>query len=256
MNRINLLFKEKSNILSIYFTAGHPTLNSTVPVIKALSDSGADMIEIGMPFSDPMADGPVIQSSSSVALKNGMSLKLMFSQLKDIRKITDIPLLLMGYLNPVLQYGMEKFCSDCAMAGIDGIILPDLPLDIYQKEYRQVFEKYGLFNIFLITPQTSAERIRMIDDASNGFVYMVSSSSTTGMKKGFSTEQFDYFERIRDMKLKNPSLVGFGISTHESFATVCQYARGAIIGSAFVKMLAGSSDLEMDIGKFIKEIRG
>ncbi|MFO7369651.1 MAG: tryptophan synthase subunit alpha [Bacteroidales bacterium] len=256
MNRINRLFKEKSNILSIYFTAGHPTLNSTEPVIKALSDSGADMIEIGMPFSDPMADGPVIQSSSSVALKNGMSLKLMFSQLKDIRKITDIPLLLMGYLNPVLQYGVEKFCSDCAEAGIDGIILPDMPMDIYQEEYQQVFEKNGLFNIFLISPQTSDERIRMIDDASNGFIYMVSSSSTTGVKKGFSPEQVTYFERIRDMRLKNPSLVGFGISTHESFATVCQYARGAIIGSAFVKMLAGSSDLEMDIGKFIQEIRG
>lgn len=256
MNRINRLFKEKSNILSIYFTAGHPTLNSTVPVIKALSDSGADMIEIGMPFSDPMADGPVIQSSSSVALKNGMSLKLLFSQIKDIRTFTDIPLLLMGYLNPVLQYGMENFCRDCAEAGIDGIILPDLPLDIYQEEYRQVFEKNGLFNIFLITPQTSDERIRMIDDASKGFVYMVSSSSTTGMKTGFSPEQVTYFERIRELKLNNPQLVGFGISTHESFATVCQYAQGAIIGSAFVKMLAGSGDLEMDIRKFIKEIRG
>ena len=256
MNRINRLFKEKSNILSIYFTAGHPALNSTVPVIKALSDAGANMIEIGMPFSDPMADGPVIQSSSSVALKNGMSLKLLFSQLKDIRRTTDIPLLLMGYINPVLQYGMEKFCGDCAEAGIDGIILPDLPLDVYQEEYRQVFEENGLHNIFLISPQTSAERIRMIDDASNGFVYMVSSSSTTGMKKGFSPEQVDYFERIREMRLKNPSLVGFGISTHESFATVCQYAGGAIIGSAFVKMLADSKDLDNDIMKFVKEIKG
>ncbi len=256
MNRINRLFKEKSNILSIYFTAGHPTLNSTVPVIKALSDAGADMIEIGMPFSDPMADGPVIQCSSSVALKNGMSLKLLFSQLKDIRKTTDIPLLLMGYLNPVLQYGMEKFCDDCAEAGIDGIILPDLPLDVYQEEYRQIFEKHGLRNIFLISPQTSAERIRIINEASNGFVYMVSSSSTTGMKTGFSQEQIAYFERIRDMKLSNPSLVGFGISTHESFATVCQYASGTIIGSAFVKMLAESKDLDSDILKFVKEIRG
>jgi tryptophan synthase alpha chain len=240
----------------VYFTAGHPYVDSAPVIIKALADAGADMIEIGMPFSDPIADGPVIQNSSSIALKNGMSLKLLFEQLKDIRKEVDIPLLFMGYLNPVMQYGMENFCRDCAACGIDGIILPDLPLDVYQEEYQEVFNKYSLQNIFLISPQTSAERIRIIDDASNGFVYMVSSSSTTGMKTGFSPEQVAYFERIREMNLKNPTLVGFGISNRDGFATVCKYAGGAIIGSAFVRMLAESIDLEPDISKFVKEIRG
>jgi tryptophan synthase alpha chain len=244
MNRINRLFKDKSdNILSIYFTAGHPTMDSTVPVIKALAKAGVDMIEIGMPFSDPMADGPVIQGSSTV-------------ELKDIRKEVDIPLLLMGYLNPVMQYGMKNFCHDCAASGIDGTILPDLPLDVYMEEYQEVYNKYSLQNIFLISPQTSAERIRIIDDASHDFVYMVSSSSTTGMRSSFSPEQLTYFKRIRDMKLKNPSLVGFGISNHESFASVCKYSGGAIIGSAFVKMLAESKDLKNDIPKFIHGILG
>jgi tryptophan synthase alpha chain len=256
MNRINRLFQNKSNnILSIYFTAGHPAVDSTVPIIKALSLAGADMIEIGMPFSDPMADGPVIQSSSTRALKNGMSLKLLFSQLRDIRKDVDNPLLLMGYLNPVLQYGVEKFCDKCAETGIDGIILPDLPMDVYEEEYKSVFEKFGLHNIFLISPQTSADRIKKIDSRSHGFVYMVSSSSTTGVKGSFSQEQVTYFKRLKDMKLRNPKLIGFGISNHESFATACKYAQGVIIGSAFVKMLSQTTDLNKDIKRFVEGIK-
>jgi tryptophan synthase alpha chain len=257
MNRINRLFQDKpGNILSVYFTAGYPVLDSTVPVIKALAKAGVDMIEIGIPFSDPMADGPVIQKSSTVALKNGMSLRLLFSQLKDIRKETDIPLLLMGYLNPVFQFGMERFCQDCAATGIDGIILPDLPLQVYQHDYQTIFEQHGLHNIFLISPQTGSDRIKAIDDASRGFVYLVSSSSTTGVKEKFSPQQITYFERVRDMKLKNPSLVGFGISNHEGFTTVCKYAQGAILGSAFVDMLTESKDTDGDIGRFVSAIRG
>lgn len=256
MNRINKLFQHKpSDILSIYFTAGHPALDSAPAIIKALANAGTDMIEIGMPFSDPMADGPVIQSSSTRALKNGMSLKLLFSQLQDIRKEVSIPLLLMGYLNPVLQYGMERFCRDCAKTGIDGIILPDLPLDVYQEEYQEMFEKHELRNIFLISPQTSDNRIRKIDSVSKAFVYMVSSSSTTGIRGGFSKEQTAYFERIRNMKLNNPELIGFGISNHSSFAAVCNYAQGAIIGSAFVKLLEEKGFSEATVMDFIREIR-
>lgn len=257
MNRIDKLFQQKQReILSIYFTAGHPSLDSAKTVIKALSAAGADMIEIGIPFSDPMADGPVIQSSSSVALKNGMSVKLLFSQLKDIRKETNIPLLFMGYLNPVLQYGIEKFCADCAGIGIDGVILPDLPLDVYGKEYRAIFEKNGIYNICLITPQTTVERIRKIDDAGSGFIYMVSSSSTTGIRNSFGEKQIAYFRRIQEMKLKNPTLVGFGISTKESYYMASQYASGVIVGSAFVKMLSESKDLESDIPLFIGRLKG
>lgn len=284
MNRINRLFQNKSrNILSIYFTAGYPSVDSTVPVIRALAKAGVDMIEIGMPFSDPMADGPVIQSSSNKALKNGMSLKLLFDQLKNIRKEVEIPLLLMGYLNPVLQYGVEKFCSDCKTTCIDGIILPDLPLEEYLGEsgpllgdvnnhnhhnhhnlpagqagnpnLHTLFTLHNLHNIFLISPQTSPGRIAKIDSISKGFVYMVSSSSTTGAKGRFTLEQISYFERIRDMKIKNPALIGFGISDHENFAVACKYASGAIIGSAFVKMLSEARDLEKDILTFIDGIK-
>ena len=256
MNRINALFQNKQkNILSVYFTAGHPSINSTTEIIRTLANSGVDMIEIGMPFSDPMADGPIIQNSSNTALKNGMSLKILFQQLNDIRQDVKIPVLLMGYLNPVLQYGMEKFCSDAASIGIDGIILPDLPLEVYQKEYQSVFTGYGLHNIFLVTPQTKEERIRKIDALGNGFIYMVSSSSTTGIKGIFGPDQVDYFERMQDMKLKNPMLIGFGISNNESFNTVCKYAHGAIIGSAFVKMISESEDIRGNIISFVKEIK-
>jgi len=256
MNRINRLFQSKQkNILSIYFTAGFPLLDSAPSIIKALADAGTNMIEIGMPFSDPMADGPVIQSSSNTALKNGMSLRLLFDQLKDIRKIVDIPLLLMGYLNPVLQYGMDKFCRDCVETGIDGVILPDLPLEVYLGEAKNIINNYNLHNIFLISPQTSADRIKKIDSASHGFIYLLSSSATTGIKGSFSQEQILYFERINEMKLKNSTLIGFGISNHASFTNACKYAQGAIIGSAFVKMLAQTTNMMNDIGKFISEIR-
>jgi tryptophan synthase alpha chain len=269
MNRINNLFRTKqSNILSVYFTAGHPDVDSAPVIIKALADAGVDMVEIGMPFSDPIADGPVIQSSSNIALKNGMSLKLLFHQLKNIREEVEIPLLLMGYLNPVLQYGMENFCRDCATVGIDGVILPDLPLEVYENNsfekgsksgsynnLKGLFSAHNLLNIFLISPQTSEDRIRKIDTISGGFVYMVASSSTTGIKGAFRQDQIDYFQRIKDMKLKNPSLAGFGISNHESFEMVCRYAKGAIIGSAFVNMLSGSKDMFGDISSFVNNIK-
>lgn len=275
MNRINRLFQNKpDHILSIYFTAGYPALDSTISVIKALDQAGTDMIEIGIPFSDPMADGPVIQSSSTEALKNGMSLKFLFKQLKEIRKEVDIPLLLMGYLNPVLQYGIERFCQDCETTGIDGIILPDLPLEVYLGEsgslfndhkkhssassagrLHNLFARHGLHNTCLISPQTSEERIRKIDRSSEGFVYMVSSSSTTGVKGSFTEEQIAYFSRIRNMELKNPALIGFGISNHENFETACQFAQGAIIGSAFVKRMGERGADEEEIRKFVKEIK-
>jgi len=239
----------------VYFTAGHPELNATASIIRSLEEAGADMVEIGIPFSDPMADGPVIQSSSSIALKNGMSLKLLFQQLRDLRKEVKIPLLLMGYLNPVLQYGFERFCSDCETIGIDGIILPDLPMDIFEGEFRSVFESHGLVNIFLVTPQTAEVRIRYIDKSSDAFIYMVSSSSTTGVKGSFGKEQIEYFRRIQEMNLDNPVLAGFGISNHESFETVCRYSHGAIIGSAFVKMLSESQNIRTDIKGFVSEIK-
>jgi tryptophan synthase alpha chain len=257
MNRINQIFEYKTgNILSVYFTAGYPAVDDTTGIIKSLAHAGADMIEIGIPFSDPMADGPVIQQSSDRALKNGMSLKLLFTQLKDIRKAVNVPLLLMGYLNPVMQYGMERFCHDCAETGIDGIILPDLPLEVYREDYQSVFEKHNLHNIFLISPQTSSERVHKIDDVSRGFIYMVSSSSTTGVKGGFTPEQTTYFERIRNMKLASPALIGFGISNHESFATACKFAQGTIIGSAFVKILGEKGYTETAIKEFVSGIRG
>jgi tryptophan synthase alpha chain len=268
MNRINNLFQTKAGqILSVFFTAGYPTLHSTVGIITSLAKAGADMIEIGMPFSDPMADGPVIQKSSDVALKNGMNMSLLFSQLKDIRKETDIPLLLMGYLNPVMHYGIEKFCDECEKAGIDGVILPDLPLEVFledsgkvlgsqaQGSLKDLFEHHNLHAVFLISPQTHTERIREIDRISNGFLYMVSSSSTTGIKSGFDPFQKSYFERIRDMKLKNPRLIGFGISNHENFSNACKYAKGAIIGSAFVNMLGTAKNPDEAISKFVEGIK-
>ncbi|HEX2935187.1 MAG TPA: tryptophan synthase subunit alpha [Bacteroidales bacterium] len=255
MNRIDRLFQErKNNILSIYFTAGHPEVNSTPEILVQLEKSGVNMVEIGMPFSDPLADGPVIQDSSTKALKNGMNMKLLFDQLKNIRAKVNIPLLLMGYLNPVLHFGVENFCAMCREAGIDGVILPDLPLDEYEQHYKAIFEKYDLRFIFLITPQTSDERIRMIDSISKGFIYMVSSSSTTGVKSAIAEKQLEYFKRIRSMQLKNPLVIGFGISNKDTFNNACQYANGAIIGSAFVKMLNDSQDYAQDIHHFIQRI--
>ena len=256
MNRIDKLFqKKRKDILSIYITAGYPLIDSTTEIIKYLSDSGVDMIEIGMPFSDPLADGPVIQGSSEQALKNGMSIKLLFDQLADIRKTITIPLLLMGYINPVLRFGMDNFCRKCAETGIDGVILPDLPPELYSEHYSGLFEEAGLYNILLISPQTDNERIRMIDRISRGFIYMVSSSSTTGIRRSFSEEQIAYFRRIREMDLQNPLLIGFGISDKESFDIACREADGTIIGSAFIKMLHEKGSNFEDIRRFINEIR-
>jgi tryptophan synthase alpha chain len=237
MNRINQKLKEDKKLLSIYFTAGYPALEDTVEIIQSLEKSGVDMIEIGLPFSDPLADGPTIQDSSTQALKNGMSTDKLFDQLQSIRDTVSIPLIIMGYFNPMLQYGVEAFCQKCQETGIDGLIIPDLPVDVYHEEYKTVFDSYGLINVFLITPQTSDERIRFIDSVSDGFIYMVSSASTTGAKTGFGPEQSQYFDRIAQMNLNNPQIVGFGISNHHTFQAATRHAKGAIIGSAFIKHL-------------------
>ncbi len=246
MNRINQKLKEDKKLLSIYFTAGYPNINDTVSIIKDLEKSGVDMIEIGLPFSDPLADGPTIQESSTAALKNGMTTERLFEQLADIRQSVSIPLIIMGYFNPVLQYGVEAFCKKCQEIGIDGLILPDLPADVYDEQYKSTFEKYGLINVFLITPQTSDERIRYIDSISDGFIYMVSSASTTGAKTGFGDIQSEYFKRIDAMNLNNPQIVGFGISNNDTFTQATTYAKGAIIGSAFIKHVTqkGTDDIK------------
>ncbi len=257
MNRLDKLFlQKKSGILSVYFTAGYPGLDDTCRVIKALADSGVDLVEIGIPFSDPMADGPVIQKSNDKALKNGMNLKLLFRQLEGIRQEVSIPLIMMGYLNPVMQYGIENFCKKCDELMLDGVILPDLPYEIYMDKYKSVFEKHNLHKIFLVSPQTSEERIRKIDEISKGFIYMVSSSSTTGIRAKIVKEQEDYFLRLQKMKLKNPYLIGFGISSLETFQQACRYASGAIIGSAFISALTEEGDLEEKIGDFVRVIKG
>lgn len=255
MNRINKLFTEKKNILSIYYTAGFPNLNDTVTILKSLEKAGADIVELGMPFSDPLADGPTIQDSSLVALNNGMSIKVLFEQLKDVRKEVSIPIVLMGYINPVHKYGIEKFAKKCQEVGVDGVIIPDLPFDEYNEKYKTIFEAAGVSNIFLVTPQSPEARIRAIDTNTNGFIYVVSSAAVTGAKSGISDTQIEYFQKLQNMKLKNPSLIGFGISDNESFKATCKYASGAIVGSAFVKLLANSKDLEADITNFIKDLK-
>jgi tryptophan synthase alpha chain len=256
MNRIEQLFKnKKENILSIYFTAGFPKLKDTTTLLNLLQQEGADIVEIGIPFSDPMADGPVIQHSNEIALENGMSIPLLFEQLKDIRATIHIPLVLMGYLNPILQYGIEAFLKKASELGIDGLIIPDLPLDDYLEEYKLLFEKYAIKNVFLVTPQTSEARIRKIDDCTDSFIYLVSSYSITGAKNEFSPYQLTYFERIKGMKLKNPGLIGFGISSYQTFSTACKYNSGAIIGSAFIRMIESSKNYEHDISQFINSIK-
>lgn len=239
MNRINQKLQETNTekLLSIYFTAGYPNLNDTATIIRELEKSGVGMIEIGLPFSDPLADGPTIQASSTQALKKGMTTELLFSQLKDIRKTVNIPLVIMGYFNPIMQYGVEAFCKKCNEIGIDGLIIPDLPVDVYNDQYKSIFEKYDIINVFLITPQTSEERVRFIDSISKGFIYMVSSASVTGSSSGFGNTQTEYFKRIAQMNLKNPQVIGFGISDHNSFVQATEHAKGAIIGSAFIKDL-------------------
>jgi tryptophan synthase alpha chain len=255
MNRLKEVFHKKNkNILSIYFTAGFPELNSTMEILKSLEENGADLVELGMPFSDPLADGPVIQHSSEVALKNGMNLDLMFEQTKEMRKQISIPVVLMGYLNPLLQYGIEKFLQRASENGFDGLIIPDLPLREYELAYKPLFEKYNLKNVFLITPQTSEERIKKIDSLSDGFIYLVSSASTTGAKDSFSAEQQNYFKRISSYKLNNPLLAGFGISNSKTFEQACEFTNGAIIGSAFIKALQ-TENYTSAISKFINSIK-
>jgi len=251
MNRINQLFQDKKkNILSIYYTAGYPNLNDTVRIAKELESAGADMLEIGFPYSDPVADGPVIQASSKKALDNGMDLRLLFEQLKDLRKYVKIPVLLMGYVNPLLQYGVENFCKACSEVGIDGLIVPDLPMAEYEEFYKETFQQYGVSNVFLITPQTAEERIHKIDELTNGFIYMVSSSATTGTNLSLSQVTEDYFSRVAALNLKNPTMIGFGISDQASFEKAAQYANGAIIGTAFVKAL-NSDNLEENVRTFM-----
>ncbi len=255
MNRLQALFGQKKNILSVYFTAGFPELNSTREVITSLVKNGVDLIEVGFPFSDPLADGPVIQQSSVVALDNGISTKVILEQLKDIRTETEVPLIAMGYLNPIMQYGVENFLKAIAEIGFDGVILPDLPLDVYQNEYAALFQRYGIKMIFLITPQTSEERIRMIDSISDGFIYMVSSASTTGAKEAVATDQETYFKRIAAMNLKTPRLIGFGISNKATFDKACEYAQGAIVGSAYIKAI-GEGIVGEKTKEFVKMVRG
>lgn len=256
-HRIDQLFQQKKKeILSVYYTAGFPEREDTVRIAEYLEQAGADLIEIGMPYSDPLADGPTIQDSSQRALDNGMSIKLLLEQLQSIRDTVNIPLILMGYLNPVIQYGVERFCQQCQQIGVDALIIPDLPMQAYLDEYKARFESYGLYNIFLITPQTSEERIRLIDEHSHGFIYMVSSASVTGAKGHITEEQVEYFNRIQGMNLTHPQLIGFGISNRDTFSRASEYAQGAIIGSAFIKVLAESDDLQKDISGFIRAIKG
>lgn len=256
MNRLQQLFKRKqNNLLSVYFTAGYPKLDDTLKIAQALEKAGVDFLEIGFPYSDPLADGPVIQKSSEVAIDNGMTLNVLFKQLENLRKQINIPVLLMGYVNPMLQYGVENFCAKAKEVGIDGIIVPDLPLYEYTEIYKDFFIDNDLSNIFLITPQTSEQRIREIDSLSNGFIYMLSSSATTGKDLDVSDKISNYYQRVKDMHLKNNLIIGFGISDSKSFARANQYAAGAIVGSAFVKQLSLNDDYMNQIDTFVKSVR-
>ncbi len=254
-NRITQLFKtKKSNILSVYFTAGYPALNDTVQAIEYLDEAGVDIIEVGFPFSDPLADGPVIQESSTAAIDNGMTLKLLFEQLKAIREKTNVPLAFMGYLNPVLQFGEERFIEACAKTGIDGVIIPDMPVDYYCERLKERFVQSNVSNIFLVTPQTADEKARFIDENTSGFIYMVSSNSITGSNKNIEN-QASYFRRINDLQLKNPKLTGFGIHNRETFKVACKYTNGAIIGSAFIKPISEKGLSKETVSEFIKKIK-
>jgi len=261
INRLTQLFQtDRKNLLSVYFTGGYPKLDDTLKIAQELQNAGVDLIEIGIPFSDPVADGPVIQDSNQQALENGMTVRLLFSQIRELRKTVNIPVLLMGYFNPVYQFGVEEFCKECQETGIDGLIIPDMPLWEYETQWKAILEKFGLFNIFLVTPQTQEERIRKIDELSSSFIYLVSSASVTGTKSAVSDSQLKYFERIKSMKLKSPALIGFGISDKETFEGACAFADGAIIGSAFIKVLdnlpEGNPDVRfVPIKNFVKSLR-
>jgi tryptophan synthase alpha chain len=255
MNRIKKLFHEKEErVLNVYCTAGYPQLNSTVEVMMALQENGADIIELGMPYSDPLADGPIIQQSSSVALANGMTIKKLFEQLKDFRKNISVPVVLMGYMNPVLQYGFEKFCADAASVGVDGLIIPDLPEHEFETEYGPIIKKNGLDFIFLVTPETSEQRIKKLDELSTGFLYAVSSSSTTGSNKNMADVK-NYLQKLQRLKLGNPVLVGFGIKDKSTFEAACANANGAIIGTAYIKALAEPGNISDITRKFLETIR-
>jgi tryptophan synthase alpha chain len=254
MSRLNNLFQQKnSRILNVYCTAGYPTLQSTVNIMRSLQENGADLIELGMPYSDPLADGPVIQASSAKALQNGMTISTLFDQLKDFRKDITVPVILMGYLNPLLQYGFDRFCARAAEAGIDGIIIPDIPMYEFEMEYSAIIKKYGLDFIFLVTPETSEERIKKLDQLSTGFLYAVSSSSITGSDKDFSPVE-TYLQKLYEMKLNNPVLVGFGIKDKSTFDAACKYANGAIIGSAYIKALEANENVNVATKEFLNEI--
>lgn len=256
MNRITELFQRKtSRILNIYCTAGFPSVDSTVEVMKALQNSGADIIELGMPYSDPLADGPVIQASSAKAIQNGMTISKLFTDLKDFRKEINVPVILMGYMNPAMQFGFEKFCAKAAEVGIDGLIIPDLPMYEYETEYGEMINRYGLKFIFLVTPETSEERIRKLDKLSSGFLYAVSSSSTTGNEKSLS-DQMGYFSKLKDMKLNNPVLIGFGIKDNHTFETACAYANGAIIGTAYIRAIEKNGSIQTTTKAFIDGVVG
>lgn len=254
MTRIQTLFQKKQErILNLYCTAGFPQQNSTVSVMKALQSNGADLIELGMPYSDPLADGPVIQASSIKALQNGMTIARLFEQLAGFRKEIHVPVILMGYLNPLLQYGFENFCAKAKEVGIDGLIIPDIPMYEFEREYKEIIKKYDLDFIFLITPETSEERIRQLDEKSSGFLYAVSSSSITGSDKDFSAVE-NYLARIQSMNLKNPVLVGFGIKDKDTFQTACKYTNGAIIGTAYIKALEQTNDIEKSTKEFLEGV--
>ena len=257
MNRISRLFAEKqANVLNMYFTAGYPNLEDTRTVLQALQDAQVDMVEIGMPYSDPVADGETIQESNQTALNNGMTVAKLFEQLAGVREASiGYPILLMGYFNPVFQYGVERFCKKCQELGIDGVILPDLPIEEYQLHYKAIFDAHSIFNIFLITPQTTESRIRLIDEISEGFIYMVSSASVTGKTSGISSEMETYFNRVNNLGLRNPRMLGFGIKDKETFDKACQYASGAIIGSQFVRVLTEAKNLGDDIKAYVGSIR-
>ena len=253
MNRINQTLNQDKKLLSIYFTAGFPQLEDTVPILEQLQEADVDMIELGLPFSDPLADGPTIQESSTQALRNGMTTDKLFTQLEGIRARIHVPLIVMGYFNPMMQYGVERFCKRCQEVGIDGLIIPDLPADVYHTKYQSLFQQYGLLNMFLITPQTPDERIRYIDQVSEGFIYMVSSAATTGAQGSFGDTQQHYFQRIADMKLQSKLLVGFGISNAETYQSAVAHSQGAIIGSAFIKHLEANGN--QSVQAFVKTIR-
>ncbi|MGL1885551.1 MAG: tryptophan synthase subunit alpha [Reichenbachiella sp.] len=252
-NRINNTVETKDNILSIYFTAGYPKLNDTLSMIQAIESSGADLIEVGIPFSDPVADGPTIQHSNTVSLENGMSVKLLFEQLKEVRESVKIPLIMMSSLNPIVRFGFEEFCKKCEEVGVDGLIIPDLPVEEYIEEYKEIVERYDLRNIILITPSSTDARIRLIDAHTNSFIYMVSSAATTGVNSNFKQDFASFADRLKSMNLKNPLITGFGIKDKESFDQVCQFSKGGIIGSAFVKAVTGKKEVALEVEEFMSQ---